>query len=86
MQRPAPASEKAVYRAAGEGTDKASHFRIFAGATEFGAAWNKTARQGCGYVSVGLYAPQRPSLIPAGLAEAEDGENHAPIWSRRSGD
>jgi uncharacterized protein (DUF736 family) len=62
-------------------------FRIFAGATEFGAAWKKTARESSWeYLSVKLDDPSFPAPIYASLVEAEDGSGHNLIWSRRNGD
>ena len=72
--------------AAGE-NERGPDFRIFAGATEFGAAWKKTAKEtGRAYLSVKLDDPSFPAPIYASLVEAEDGESHALIWSRRNGD
>ena len=60
---------------------------IFAGATEFGAAWKKTARETQReYLSVKLDDPSFPAPIYASLVEAEDGSGHNLIWSRRNGD
>ncbi len=62
-------------------------FRIFAGATEFGAAWKKIARETQReYLSVKLDDPSFPAPIYASLVEAEDGSGHNLIWSRRNGD
>ena len=67
--------------------DKAPDFRIFAGQTEFGAAWKKTARETQReYLSVKLDDPSFPAPIYASLVEAEDGSGHNLIWSRRNGD
>ena len=67
--------------------DKAPDYRIFAGSTEFGAAWKKTAREtGREYLSVKLDDPSFPAPIYASLVEAEDGSGHNLIWSRRNGD
>ncbi|KAB2703307.1 DUF736 domain-containing protein [Brucella intermedia] len=57
-------------------------FRVFAGATEFGAAWKKQSVQGNSYLSVKLDDPSFPSPIYASLVEA-DNEELALIWSRR---
>ena len=65
--------------------DKAPDFRIFAGTTEFGAAWKKTARgSDREYLSVKLDDPSFPAPIYASLVEAEDGQSFNLIWSRRS--
>ena len=77
---------KATFRADSKENDKAPDFRIFAGATEFGAAWKKTSREGRDYLSVKLDDPSFPAPIYASLVEAEDGKGHALIWSRRNGD
>ncbi|NTH43977.1 DUF736 domain-containing protein [Agrobacterium rhizogenes] len=67
--------------------ERGPDFRIFAGATEFGAAWKKTARETQReYLSVKLDDPSFPAPIYASLVEAEDGEGQALIWSRRNGD
>ncbi len=57
-------------------------FRVFAGATEFGAAWKKQSVQGNPYLSVKLDDPSFPSPIYASLVET-DSEDLALIWSRR---
>jgi len=69
-------------------SERGPDYRIFAGATvEFGAAWRKTARDTQReYLSVKLDDPSFPAPIYASLLEAEDGESHTLIWSRRSGD
>jgi uncharacterized protein (DUF736 family) len=68
-------------------SERAPDFRIFAGATEFGAAWRKTARETQReYLSVKLDDPSFPAPIYASLVEAEDGNSHNLIWSRRNGD
>jgi len=55
--------------------------------TDFGAAWKKTARETQReYLSVKLDDPSFPAPIYASLVEAEDGESHNLIWSRRNGD
>ncbi|MGV2184097.1 DUF736 domain-containing protein [Rhizobium rhizogenes] len=57
-------------------------FRVFAGATEFGAAWKKQSDKGNPYLSVKLDDPSFPAPIYASLVEVE-GEDLALIWSRR---
>ena len=49
---------KAKIARAEKENDKAPDFRIFAGATEFGAAWKKTSGAGREYLSVKLDDPQ----------------------------
>lgn len=67
--------------------ERAPDFRIFAGSTEFGAAWKKVARETQHeYLSVKLDDPSFPAPIYASLVEAEDGSGHNLIWSRRNGD
>ena len=61
-------------------------FRIFAGQTEFGAAWRKTSGAGREYLSVKLDDPSFPAPIFASLVAVEGGDGYALIWSRRSGD
>jgi uncharacterized protein (DUF736 family) len=67
--------------------DKAPDYRIFAGATEFGAAWKKTARDSDReYLSVKLDDPSFPAPIYASLVKVDGDEGYILIWSRRSGD
>jgi uncharacterized protein (DUF736 family) len=74
---------KAVKFVPAEGdNDKGPDFRIFAGATEFGAAWKQTSGKGNDYLSVKLDDPSFAAPIYASLVEAE-GEELALIWSRR---
>ena len=72
--------KQAVFRKAENDNDKAPDFRIFAGQTEFGAAWKKTSRENRDYLSVKLDDPSFPAPIYASLVEAEDG--YSLIWSR----
>ncbi|MGA0599214.1 DUF736 domain-containing protein [Caulobacter sp. KR2-114] len=62
--------------------DKGPDYRIFAGATEFGAAWKKTSRDNNSYLSVKLDDPSFPAPIFASLVDAEEG--YSLIWSRRA--
>ena len=74
---------KAVKFVPAEGdNDKGPDYRIFAGATEFGAAWKQTSGKGNDYLSVKLDDPSFPAPIYASLVEVE-GEDLALIWSRR---
>ena len=66
--------------------DKAPDFRIFAGRTEFGAAWKKTSSEGRQYLSVKLDDPSFPSPIYASLVEVEGEDGLSLIWSRRNGE
>lgn len=67
--------------------DKAPDYRIFAGTTEFGAAWKKTARETeREYLSVKLDDPSFPAPIYASLVKVEGDEGFTLIWSRRNGD
>ena len=66
--------------------DKAPDYRIFAGQTEFGAAWKKTSGAGREYLSVKLDDPSFPAPIFASLVAVEGGDGYALIWSRRSTD
>ena len=78
--------KSAVLRPNEKSDDKAPDYRIFAGTTEFGAAWKKTARETQReYLSVKLDDPSFPAPIYASLVEAEDGSGHNLIWSRRNG-
>lgn len=66
--------------------DKAPDFRIYAGRTEFGAAWKKTSNEGHEYLSVKLDDPSFPLPIYASLVEVEGEDGLALIWSRRNGE
>jgi uncharacterized protein (DUF736 family) len=66
--------------------EKAPDFRIFAGQTEFGAAWKKKSSEGREYLSVKLDDPSFPAPIYASLVEVEGEEGFSLIWSRRNND
>ena len=70
----------ALFRPADKDNDKAPDFRIFAGQTEFGAAWKKTSQQNREYLLVKLDDPSFPAPIYASLVEVDGG--HSLIWSR----
>jgi uncharacterized protein (DUF736 family) len=70
----------ATFRKVEKDNDKAPDFRIFAGATEFGAAWKKVSREERSYLSVKLDDPSFPAPIYASLVDADDG--YSLIWSR----
>ena len=70
----------AQFRASETDNEKGPDFRIFAGQTDFGAAWKKTTRENRDYLSVKLDDPSFPAPIYASLVDAEDG--YALIWSR----
>ena len=77
---------KAKFVATEKENDKAPDYRIFAGTTEFGAAWKKTARETeREYLSVKLDDPSFAQPIYASLVEAEGGKEFNLIWSRRNG-
>src|SRR5258705_12293310 len=63
---------KAKFVATEKENDKAPDYRIFAGATEFGAAWKKTAREtDREYLSAKLDYPDVPAPIYPSLAKGE---------------
>jgi uncharacterized protein (DUF736 family) len=67
-------------------SDKGPQFRIFSGEVEFGAAWQKTARDTeRSYLSVKLDDPSFPSPIYASLIEVEGQDGLQLIWSRSNG-
>ena len=70
----------AQFRASETDNEQGPDFRIFAGQTEFGAAWKKTSRENRDYLSVKLDDPSFPAPIYASLVDADDG--YALIWSR----
>ena len=75
--------KKATFRQVEKDNDKAPDFRIFSGATEFGAAWKKTSRENRDYLSVKLDDPSFPAPIYASLVDADEG--YSLIWSRPNG-
>ena len=75
---------KAKIARAEKENEKAPDYRIFAGTTEFGAAWKKTSGAGREYLSVKLDDPSFPAPIYASLVAVEGGEAHSLIWSRRN--
>jgi len=77
---------KAAIKATEKSSDKAPDYRVFAGSTEFGAAWKKTSNEGRHYLSVKLDDPSFPAPIYATLVEGEDTDSYSLIWSRRNGD
>lgn len=75
----------AQFRPNEKADDRAPDYRIFAGQTEFGAAWKKTSRENRDYLSCKLDDPSFPVPIYASLVDADEG--YALIWSRsRSAD
>jgi uncharacterized protein (DUF736 family) len=77
---------KTKIAAAEKDSDQAPDFRIFAGITEFGAAWKRTSKAGREYLSIKLDDPSFPAPIYASLVEAEGGQSFNLIWSRRNND
>lgn len=68
-------------------SEKGPHFRIFSGAVELGAAWQKHSEQsGRDYLSVKLDDPSFPAPINATLVEVEGEDGLQLIWSRPSRD
>ena len=64
-------------------SDKGPHFRIYSGAVELGAAWQKHSEQsGRDYLSVKLDDPSFPAPIYATLVEVEGEQGLQLIWSR----
>ncbi|AFL50532.1 uncharacterized protein (DUF736 family) [Sinorhizobium fredii] len=51
-------------------SDKGPHFRIYAGAVELGAAWQKRSEQDRDYLSVKLDDPSFPAPIYATLTKS----------------
>ncbi|MBZ7927606.1 DUF736 domain-containing protein (plasmid) [Ensifer adhaerens] len=67
-------------------SDKGPQFRIFAGAVDLGAAWQKTSEQGRDYLSVKLDDPSFPAPIYATLTGVESEDGYQLIWSRTNRD
>ena len=62
-------------------TDKSPDYRIFFGAAEIGAAWNKTSKKGNGYLAVSLDDPSFSQPVACVLTEYQKGAFHL-IWNR----
>jgi uncharacterized protein (DUF736 family) len=69
----------------GQSRQEAPAYRVFAGKTEAGAAWEKTSKAGVTYHSVKLDDPTFAAPIYASLFEQEDG-SFALVWSRPTRD
>ncbi|MBW4656775.1 MAG: DUF736 family protein [Kaiparowitsia implicata GSE-PSE-MK54-09C] len=68
-------------------SDKGPHFRLYSGAVELGAGWQKTARETeRDYLSIKLDDPSFPAPIYASLIEVDGQEDLQLIWSRSSRD
>ncbi|MBN7807759.1 MULTISPECIES: DUF736 domain-containing protein [Agrobacterium] len=68
-------------------SDKGPQFRIYAGAVELGAAWQKRSTESDrDYLSVKLDDPSFPAPIYATLTEVEGEEGYQLIWSRQNRD
>ncbi|MHA6732324.1 DUF736 domain-containing protein [Devosia sp. A369] len=68
-------------------SDKGPHFRIFSGAAELGAAWQKVSKETeRDYLSIKLDDPSFPAPIYATLIEVEGEESLQLIWSRPNRD
>ena len=68
-------------------SDKGPQFRIYAGAVELGAAWQKRSTESDrDYLSVKLDAPSFPAPIYATLTEVEGEDGYQLIWSRQNRD
>src|SRR3954465_7250652 len=77
---------KAKFVASEKDHEKAPDYRIFAGATEFGAAWKKTARDSDReYLPVHSDDPSFPAPLYASLVRVEGDDSFTLIWSRRPG-
>ncbi len=68
-------------------SDRGPHFRIYAGAVELGAAWQKRSEQNDrDYLSVKLDDPSFSAPINATLTEVDGGDGYQLIWSRPNRD
>ena len=66
-------------------TDKGPQYRVYAGAVELGAAWQKRSSESDrDYLSVKLDDPSFPAPIYAALAEVEGEDGYQLIWSRQN--
>ena len=66
-------------------SDDAPDFRVFAGTVEFGAGWQKQAREsGRDYISIKLDDPSFAAPIYATLTEVQGQDGLQLIWSRNT--
>jgi uncharacterized protein (DUF736 family) len=66
-----------------KGSDGAPDFRLFAGNTEIGAAWRRTAKAtNASYLRIRLDDPAFAVPIDAALMEATDDGIHHLLWRR----
>src|SRR5260221_407185 len=78
---------KATFVATEKDNDKAPDYRIRTGATEFGAAWKKTAREtDREYLSVKLDDPSSRAPISASVVRGEGDDSYTLFGPRRNGD
>ena len=75
---------KAKITRAEKENDKAPDYRIFVGATELGAAWQKTSGAGREYLSVKLDDPALTHALNCALMASGDSESFILVWSRDS--
>lgn len=61
--------------------DTSPSHKLYAGAAEVGAAWEKVSKEGVPYLSVSIDDPNLPSAIKANLTQI-DGSKYDLIWSR----
>ncbi len=69
-------------------SDNAPAFRVFAGKSEIGAAWQQRSagESPKDYLSVRLDDPSWPEPVTAALFAAEEGKEGRLVWSRRRAD
>lgn len=65
--------------------DRAPAFRIFAGHSELGAAWNQRTKgdDPKEYLSVQIDDPSLPEPISAAMFHGKEGEEAQLVWNRR---
>lgn len=67
-------------------SERGPHFRIYCGAVELGAGWQKVSAENRDYLSVTIDDPSFPAPIYATLIEVEGVDGLQLIWSRPSRD
>lgn len=68
-----------------KGKENGPDYRVFAGATEIGAAWKRQSAANKPYLSVRLDDPSFAAPVNARLVDGEDG-TAVLYWTRRSDD
>jgi len=62
--------------------EKFPDYRVLAGASDIGAAWHRTSKEGAAYLSVLLDAPSFPAAIFCSLIKTGVEKGYSLVWER----